>query len=105
MVCGVGSGERSAGQIWPDILSDPCATVIVVEQRGRVARFGVGQVAAALDRRVVVADPGETAGDAMRDVTRVLTGMCARRFWRGGVRNRALCAVGATGNAGSGLAA
>ena len=44
------------------ILSDPSATVVVVEHRDRLARFGVEHLEAALSaqgRRVVVADPGD----------------------------------------------
>jgi putative resolvase len=80
------------------ILSDPSATVIVVEHRDRLARFGVEQVEAALaaqGRRIVVADPGETADDLVRDMTWVLTSMCARLYGRRGARNRAMRAVSA----------
>ena len=83
-------------------LSDPCATLIVVEFRGRLAWFGVGQVAAARGGRVVVAGWEETGDGVVRDLTRVPAGRCAGRFGRGGVRDRALCA---TGNVGAGLAA
>jgi putative resolvase len=78
------------------VLSDPCATVIVVEYRGRLARVGVEQLEAALaarGRRMVVVDPGVTVDDLVRDLTGVLTGMCVRRCGRGGARNRALGAV------------
>jgi putative resolvase len=70
--------------------------VIVVEHRDRLARFGVEQLEAALaaqGRRIVVADPGETTDDLVRDMIWVLTGMCARLYGRGGARNRAMRAV------------
>lgn len=78
------------------ILSDPAATVVVVEHRDRLARFGVEHLEAALSaqgRRVVVADPGETTDDLVRDMIEVLTSMCARLYGRRGARNRAMRAV------------
>jgi putative resolvase len=44
-------------------------------------------------RRVVVADPGETTDDLVRDMIEVLTSMCARLYGRRGARNRAMRAV------------
>jgi putative resolvase len=44
------------------ILSDPAVTLIVVEHRDRLARFGTEQPGAALaaaGRRVLVAGPGD----------------------------------------------
>jgi putative resolvase len=93
-----GSGPGVNGQrvTLRRVLSDPCATVFVVEYRGRLARFGVERLEAALaaqGRRIVVADPGETTDDLVRDMTWVLTGMCARLYGRRGARNGALRAV------------
>ncbi len=90
------------------ILLDPSVTVLVVEHRDRLARFGVEHLDAALaaqGRRVLVADPGETADDLVRDMIEVLTSMCARLYGRRGVRNWALRAVTAAKNAGVGAAA
>jgi putative resolvase len=73
--------------------------VVVVEHRDRLARFGAGHLQAVLvayGRQVVVADPGESTGDLVRDVIGVLTWMCAGLDSRGGVRNRAMGAVTAT---------
>jgi putative resolvase len=73
--------------------------VIVVEHRDRLARFGTEQLDAALNAaggRIVVADPGETTDDLVRDMIEVLTSMCARLYWRRGARNRAMRAVTAT---------
>jgi putative resolvase len=79
------------------VLSDPDAKVIVVEHRDRLARFGVEHRRAALaaqGRRIVVADPGETTDDLVRDMIEVLTSMCAR--WGGrGARHRAMRALAA----------
>jgi putative resolvase len=70
--------------------------VVVVEHRDRLARFGAEHLEAALSahgRKVVVADPGETTDDLVRDMIEVLTSMCARLYGRRGARNRAMRAV------------
>jgi putative resolvase len=104
----VGSGLNGKRPKPRRILSDPAATVIVVEHRDRLARFGVEHLDAALaaqGRRVLVADPGETADDLVRDMIEVLTSMCARLYGRRGARNRALRAVTAAKTAGVDAAA
>ena len=76
--------------------------MIVVEHRGRLARFGVEHLDAALaahGRRLIVAGPGETTDDLVRDMIEVLTSMCARLYGRRGARNRAMRAVTAARNA------
>lgn len=98
----VGSGLNGKRPKLRRILSDPSAAVIVVEHRGRLARFGVEHLDAALaahGRRLIVADPGETTDDLVRDMIEVLTSMCARLYGRRGARNRAMRAVTAAGNA------
>jgi len=104
----VGSGLNGKRPKLRRVLSDPSATVIVVEHRDRLARFGVEHLDAALaaqGRRVLVADPGETADDLVRDMIEVLTSMCARLYGRRGARNRALRAVTAAKKAGVDAAA
>ena len=104
----VGSGLNGKRPELRRVLSDPSATVIVVEHRDRLARFGVEDLDAALaaqGRRVLVADPGETADDLVRDMIEVLTSMCARLYGRRGARNRALRAVTAAKKAGVDAAA
>jgi putative resolvase len=98
----VGSGLNGKRPKLRRILSDPSATVIVVEHRDRLARFGVEHLDAALaahGRRLIVADPGETTDDLVRDMIEVLTSMCARLYGRRGARNRAMRAVTAAKNA------
>jgi putative resolvase len=87
----------ASARSWPG-LSDPSASVIVVEHRDRLARFGVDhlQALAADGRGIVVVDDGETIDDLVRDMVEVLTSMCARLDGRRGARNRALRAVTAT---------
>jgi len=92
----VGSGLNGRRPKLRRILSDPSVTAIVVEHRDRLARFGVEHLDAALaaaGRRVLVADPAETADDLVRDMIEVLTSMCARLYGRRGARNRAVRAV------------
>jgi len=99
VVTEVGSGLNGKRPKLRRVLSDRDATVIVVEHRDRLARFGVEHLEAALSaqgRRIVVADPGETTDDLVRDMIDVLTSMCARLYGRRGARNRAMRAVTAT---------
>ena len=96
VVCEVGSGLNGKRSKLRRILSDPSATVVVVEHRDRLARFGVEHLEAALGahgRRIVVADSGETTDDLVQDMIEVLTSMCACLYGRRGARNRAMRAV------------
>jgi putative resolvase len=104
----VGSGLVGKRPKLRRVLPDPAATVIVVEHRDRLACFGVEHLGAALaaqGRRVLVADPGETADDLAGDMIEVLTWMCARLSGRRGARDRALRAVTAAKKAGVDVAA
>jgi putative resolvase len=96
VVAEVGSGLNGNRPKLRRVLSDPDAMVILVEHRDRLARFGVEHPEAALaaqGRRIVVADPGETTVDLVRDMIEVLTLMCARLYGRRGARNRAMRAL------------
>ncbi|GAB2990851.1 IS607-like element IS1535 family transposase [Streptomyces pseudoechinosporeus] len=92
VVTEVGSGLNERRRKLHRLLADPDATVIVVEHRDRLARFGVEHLEAALSasgRRLVVLDPQETTDDLVRDITEVLTSMCARLYGRRAAKNRA----------------
>jgi putative resolvase len=96
VVTEVGSGLNGRRPKLARLLADPTVTMIVVEHRDRLARFGVEHLEAALaaqGRRLVVVDPGETSDDLVRDMIDVLTSFCARLDGRRGARNRALRAV------------
>jgi putative resolvase len=70
--------------------------VVVVEHRDRLARLGMGHLKAGLlaqGRWVVVAGPGRTTGDLVRDMVEVLTWMCAQLYGRSGARERAMRTV------------
>ncbi|MFE2734478.1 IS607 family transposase [Streptomyces sp. NPDC059349] len=103
VVTEVGSGLSGRRRKLHRVLSDPGAAVVVVEHRDRLARFGVEHLEAALSvsgRRLVVLDSAESADDLVRDVTEVLTSMCARLYGRRGAKKRAARAVAvATGEA------
>jgi putative resolvase len=101
VVTEVGPGLNGKRPKLRRILADPSVSVVVVEHRDRLARFGVEHLEAALaahGRKVVVTDPGETADDLVRDMIEVLTSMCARLYGRRGARNRAMRAVTAAGH-------
>lgn len=106
VVCEVGSGLDGKRPKIRRVLSDPSASVVIVEHRDRLARFGVEHLEAALSaqgRRIVVTDQGETEDDLVRDMIEVLTSMCARLYGRRGARNRAMRAVTATKHVGAGV--
>jgi putative resolvase len=78
------------------LLADPKAETIIVEHRDRLARFGVEHLEAALraqGRSIQVVEDGEVVDDLLRDMTEVLTSLCARLYGRAGARNRALRSI------------
>lgn len=96
VVTEIGSGMDGRRLRLRRLLADPAATMVVVEHRDRLARFGVEHVEAALSaqgRRLVVVDPGEASDGLVRDMIQVLTGCCARLDGRRGARTRALRAL------------
>lgn len=98
-----GSGLNGCRRELHRILADPKVTTIVVEHRERLARFGVEHLESALSatgRSLVVLDESETTHDVVRDITEVLTSMCARLYGRRSAVDRARRAVAvATGEA------
>jgi len=98
VVTEVGSALNGRRKKFPGLLRDPSVTTIVVEHRDRFARFGAEYVEAALaaqGRRLLVADPAEVDDDLLRDVTQILTSLCARLYGRRAAANRASRAVAA----------
>ena len=86
VVTEVGSARNGRREGFLGLLRDPSVSTIVVEHRDRFARFGVEYVEAALaaqGRRLLVVDPAEVDDDDLvRDVTEILTSLCARRDGR-----------------------
>jgi putative resolvase len=101
-VAEVGSGLNGSRSRLKRLLADPSVGTVVVEHRERLARFGVGYVEAALaaqGRRLVVVEEREVDDDLVRDITEVLTSMCARLYGRRSARRRAQRAVQAASEA------
>jgi putative resolvase len=96
VVSEIGSGMNGHRRKLTRVLSDVTASVIVVEHRDRLTRFGFEHLAASLaasGRRIVVLDETETTDDLVRDVTEVLTSLCARLYGRRSASRRAAKAV------------
>jgi predicted site-specific integrase-resolvase len=96
VVTEVGSALNGHRKKFLALLRDPTVTTIVVEHRDRFARFGAEYVEAALaaqGRNLLVVDPAEVDDDLVRDVTEILTSLCARLYGRRAAANRARRAV------------
>ncbi len=97
----IGSGLNGRRTELRKLLSDSTVSTIVVEHRDRLARFGVEYLEAALaahGRTVVVLDDAELPDDLARDLTEVLTSICARLYGRRSASRRAADAVVAIEN-------
>ncbi len=98
VVTEIGSAFDGRRKEFLGLLRDPAVTTIVVEHRDRFARFGAEYVEAALTaqgRRLLVVDPAGVDDDLVRDVTEILTSLCARLYGRRAAANRARRAVDA----------
>jgi predicted site-specific integrase-resolvase len=96
VVAEIGSALNGKRQKFLALLRDQAVSVIIVEHRDRFARFGAEYVEAALaasGRRLLVVDPSEVDDDLVRDVTEILTSLCARLYGRSAAANRARRAV------------
>jgi len=96
VVTEVGSALNGHRKKFLALLRDPDVSTIVVEHRDRFARFGAEYVEAALaaqGRRLLVVDPTEVDDDLVRDVTEILTFLCARLYGRRAAATRARRAV------------
>jgi predicted site-specific integrase-resolvase len=98
VVTEIGSALNGKRRKFLALLRDQSVTMIAVEHRDRFARFGAEYVEAALSaqgRKLLVADPAEIDDDLVRDVTEILTSLCARLYGRRAAANRAARAVAA----------
>ena len=98
VVTEVGSALNGRRRKFLALLGDKGVSTVVVEHRDRFARFGAEYVEAAMSasgRRLLVVDPGEVDDDLVRDVTEILTSLCARLYGRRAAANRAARAVAA----------
>lgn len=92
----IGSGLHGRRTKLRTLLADPKVSTIIVEHRDRLARVGVEYLESALaahGRTVVVLDDAELPDDLARDLTEVLTSMCARRYGPRSAARRAKAAV------------
>jgi predicted site-specific integrase-resolvase len=98
VVTEVGSALNGHRKKFLALLRDPSVTTIVVEHRDRFARFGAEYVEATLSaqgRRLLVVDPAQVDDDLVRDVTQILTSLCARLYGRRAAARRAGRAIDA----------
>jgi predicted site-specific integrase-resolvase len=96
VVTEVGSALNGYRRKFLALLRDPAVTRVVVERRDRFCRFGPECVQAALaaqGRELVVVDSGEVDDDLVRDMTEILTSMCARLYGKRVAQNRARRAI------------
>jgi len=96
VVTEVGSALNGKRAEFLSMLRDPDVTTIIVEHRDRFARFGAEYVAAALDaehRRMVIVDDPEVDDDLVRDMTELMTSLCARLYGRRSAAHRAAKAI------------
>lgn len=94
----VGSALNGHRRKFLALLGDPTRSRIVVEHRHRFCRFGSEYVEAALGaqgRELIVVDSSEVDDDLVRDMTEILTSMCARLYGRRAAVNRAKRAIAA----------
>ena len=78
------------------LLADPKVGTILVEHRDRLARFSVGMVDAMLQARgggLLVIEDNEVDDDLVRDMTEMLTCLCAQLYGRRSAANRARKAI------------
>jgi predicted site-specific integrase-resolvase len=98
VVTEVGSALGGHRKKFLALLRDPSVSTIVVEHRDRFARFGAEYVQAALTaqgRHLLVVDPAGVDDDLVRDVTEILTSLCARLYGRRAAADRARHAIDA----------
>lgn len=98
VVTEVGSGLNGKRRKFLRLLGDASVQTIIVEHRDRFCRFGAEYVEAALkaqNRSLVVVDDTEVDDDLVRDVTEVLTSLCARLYGKRSAKARAAKGVAA----------
>ena len=94
----IGPGLKGNRRWLRRVIADPTVKVIVVEHRERLCRFGFEYLEAALagrGARIVVMDQDEVEDDLVRDVTEVMTSLCARLYGRRSAKRRAERALAA----------
>ena len=93
----IGSGLNGNRRRLRQLVADHTVSM-VVEHRERLCRFGFEYVEAALagrGARILVMEDNELQDDLVRDVTEVMTSLCARLYGRRSARRRAERALAA----------
>ena len=102
VVTETGSGMNDKRRKLNRLLADPGVGVIIVEHRDRLARMNAGLIESALKaqgRRLIVVDDRELDDDLVRDMTEVLTSLCARLYGRRAAVDKAKAALKAAEHA------
>jgi putative resolvase len=95
-VTDIGSGVNGHRKGILKLLADKTATLIVVEHRDRLTRFGAEMLSAALEasgRQLVVMNQVENKTDLVQDFVDVVTCLCARIYGHRAAKNRAARAL------------
>lgn len=98
VVTEVGSAFNEHRRKFLSLLRDPSVHRIVVEHWDRFCRLGSKYVQAAFasqGRELVVVDSAEVDDDLVRDMTEILTSMCARLYGKRAAENRTKRALAA----------
>jgi predicted site-specific integrase-resolvase len=88
----IGSGLNGHRKKIHALLQDQSISVIVVEHRDRLARFGVPLLESALSasgRQILVINDMEYQDDIMQDFIDLVTSMCARIYGKRAAKNKA----------------
>ena len=95
VVTEVGSALNGHRREFLALLRDPAVMRVVVEHRDRLGRFGSEYVQGALvaQGRELVVDSAEVDDDLVRDMTEILTSMCAGLYGKRAAQNRARRAI------------
>jgi predicted site-specific integrase-resolvase len=92
----VGSGLNGHRPKLMKLLADPGISIIVVEHRDRLMRFGSEYVESSMraqGRQLVIVDQSELKDDLVQDMREVLTSFCARLYGRRSAANKAKKAI------------
>ncbi len=87
---GSGLNGHRAGLL--QLLKDPATSLILVEHRDRLTRFGFEYIEAALaaqGRKILVADTTELNDDVVQDLHDIIVSMCARLYGKRAAHNKA----------------
>ena len=94
----IGSGLNGYRRRLRQLMADHTVSMVVVEHRERLCRFGFEYVEAALagrGARILVMEDNELEDDLVRDATEVMTSLCARLYGRRSAKRRAERALAA----------